>query len=155
MITRPTTAQLLEVIRRELADNVRPAVSDQQVLTSLHMVDHMLSALAVRADHELGWMAEEMAAIDEVGERVAASDLPGAGGVTEALEAFRSQRATGLGVAEITDDYNRATEVLSRCVEATFGVQGELGDAVSALLEQRLAHEVEVIGPDFQLVGRS
>src|SRR5581483_1262354 len=88
MITRPTTAQLLEVIRRELADNVRPAVSDQQVLTSLHMVDHMLSALAVRADHELGWMAEEMAAIDEVGERVAASDLPGAGGVTEALEAF-------------------------------------------------------------------
>jgi hypothetical protein len=26
---------------------------------------------------------------------------------------------------------------------------------ILALLDQRLAHEIEVIGPDFQLVGRS
>ena len=155
MISRPTTPQLLAVVRRELAEKVGPAVTDPQVATSLRMVDHILSTLAVRAEHELGWMGEEMAAIDEVGDRVAASGLPGATPVAEALTTFRSQRASGLHAAEITDDYNRATEVLSRCVEATFSNSGELWAAVSALLDQRLAHETEVIGEDFQLVGRS
>ena len=155
MISRPTTTQLLEVVRRELGEKVAPAVTDPQVATSLHMIDHILRTLAVRAEHELGWMAEEMAAIDEVGERVASSGLPGAAAVGEALSAFRSQRAAGLHAAEITDDYNRATEVLSRAVEATFTEGGELRAAVTALLDQRLAHETDVIGEDFQLVGRS
>ena len=155
MISRPTTTQLLEVVRRELAEKVAPAVTDPQVATSLHMIDHILRTLAVRADHELGWMAEEMAAIDEVGDRVAGSGLPGAAAVSEALRAFRAQRASGLHAAEVTDDYNRATEVLSRAVEATFTEGGELRAAVTALLDQRLAHETDVIGEDFQLVGRS
>jgi hypothetical protein len=154
MISRPTTTQLLEVVRRELAEKVAPAVTDPQVATNLHMIDHILRTLAVRAEHELGWMAEEMAAIDRVGERVASSGLPGAAAVSEALSAFRSQRAAGLHAAEITDDYNRATEVLSRAVEATFAEGGELRAAVTALLDQRLAHETDVIGQDFQLVGR-
>jgi hypothetical protein len=155
MITRPTTAQLLEVVRRELAERVAPAVADRQVATSLQMVDHILSALAVRADHELGWMAEEMTAVEAVGERVAASGLPGAQSVAEALSVFRAGRPTGLHAAAVVEDYNRASEVLSRAVEATFGQEGELREAVVALLDQRLAHEIEVIGPDFQLVGRT
>ena len=155
MITRPTTAQLLEVVRRELAEGVRPAVTDPQVLTNLQMIDHILGALAVRADHELGWMAEEMEAIDAVGERVAAAGLARSAAVAEALGEFRSNRTTGLGVAEVTGDYNRASEVLSRCIEATFTGAAELRAEVQALLEARLAHETEVIGEDFQLVGRS
>jgi hypothetical protein len=155
MITRPTTTQLLEVVRKELTEKVAPAVSDPQVATSLHMIDHILGTLAVRADHELGWMAEEMAAIESVGERVAASALPGAAAVGEALAEFRSQRAGGLHAAEVTEDYNRASEVLSRSVEATFADESPLRAEVSALLDQRLAHETDVIGEDFQLVGRS
>ena len=155
MISRPTTTQLLAVVRKELAEKVGPAVTDPQVVTSLHMVDHILRAMAVRAEHELGWMAEEMAAIDAVGERVVASGLPGAAAVAESLQAFRAQRAAGLHAAEITDDYNRATEVLSRAVEATFGEGGELRAAVQSLLDERLAHEIAVIGEDFSLVGRS
>ena len=154
MITRPTTAQLLEVVRRELAERVAPAVTDPQATTSLQMIDHILRTLAVRADHEAGWMAEEMAAIESLAERVAGSDLPGAAAVTEALDAFRSGRSTGHSTADITEDYNAATEVLSRCVEATFTAGGELRSAVDTLLDQRLAHETAVIGPDFQLVGR-
>ena len=155
MITRPTTTQLLEVVRKELTEKVAPAVTDPQLATSLHMIDHILSTLAVRADHELGWMAEEMAAIESVGERVAASALPGAAAVGEALAEFRSQRAGGLHAAGVTEDYNRASEVLSRSVEATFADDGPLRAEVSALLDQRLAHETDVIGEDFQLVGRS
>lgn len=155
MITRPTTAQLLEVVRKELADNVAAAVTDPQVVTNLRMIDQILGTLAIRADHELGWMAEEMAAIDAMGEQVATSGLPDAAAVAEALAEFRSARTTSLHTADVTDDYNRATEVLSRCVEVTFTSPGDLRDSVRALLEARLAHETEVIGPDFQLVGRS
>ena len=154
MITRPTTAQLIDVVRRELADRVAPAVTDPQVATSLQMVDHILATLAVRAEHEAGWMTEEIAAIETVGQQVADSGLPGAPAVAEALAAFRAGRGTGRSIAEITDDYNAATEVLSRCVEATFAAGGHLRDAVTGLLDQRLAHETDVIGPGFQLVGR-
>ncbi len=152
MITRPTTARLLAVVRTELAERIGPAVTDPQLVASLQMIDHILSALAVRADHELGWMAEEMEAVEAVGERVAASDLPGAPRVAEALGAFRSGRSAGLHTAEITEDYSRATEILSRAVEATAG-EGALRESVLDLLAARLAHEAEVIG-DFELVGR-
>jgi hypothetical protein len=154
MISRPTTAQLIEVVRRELAERVAPAVTDPQVTTSLQMVDHILATLAVRAEHEAGWMAEEMASIEAVGQRVADSGLPGAPAVADALRAFRARRGAGRSNAEITDDYNAATEVLSRCVEATFAAGGDLRDAVAGLLDQRLAHETDVIGADFRLVGR-
>jgi hypothetical protein len=153
MITRPSTAQLVEVVRRELAERVAPAVSDPQLTTSLQMIDHILSALAVRADHELGWIAEEMEAIQAVGERVAASGLPGAAPVADALTAFRTARSASLHAADVVEDYNRATEILSRAVEATSAHPGELRQRVLGLLEGRLDHEVDVIG-DFQLVGR-
>jgi hypothetical protein len=160
MITAPTTAQLLDVVRRELAEKVAPAVTDPQVATSLHMIDQILRTLAVRAEHELGWMGEEMSAIEMVASRVAASDLPGAASVAQALEEFRANVSPGLHAADVAADYNRATEVLSRTVEATFPAVGpedggELRAAVNVLLDQRLAHETDVIGDDFQLVGRS
>ncbi len=154
MITRPTTAQLIGVVRRELAERVAPAVTDPEVTTSLQMVDHILRTLAVRAEHEAGWMAEEIAAIEAVGEQVADSRLTGALAVAEALAAFRGGRSAGRSTAEISDDYNAATEVLSRCLEATFAAEGDLRDAVIGLLDQRLGHETDVIGADFQLVGR-
>jgi hypothetical protein len=153
MITRPSTAQLLEVVRLELAERVAPAVKDLQLTTSLRMIDHILCALAVRADHELGWMVEEMEAIRVIGERVAASGLAGAGQVADALSAFGSGRSASLHTAEVVEDYNRATEILSRAVEATSAHPGELREQVLSLLHARLDHEVDVIG-DFQLVGR-
>jgi len=160
MITAPTTAQLHDVVRKELAENVAPAVTDPQVATSLHMVDHILRTLAVRAEHELGWMGEEMSAIELVASRVAASDLPGAASVAQALEDFRANVSPGLHAADVAADYNRATEVLSRSVEATFAAVGpeggrELRAAGNVLLDQRLAHVTDVSGEDFQLVGRS
>jgi hypothetical protein len=45
------------------------------------------ATLAMRAEHELGWMTEEMAAIETVGQEVADSGLPGAPAVADALAA--------------------------------------------------------------------
>jgi hypothetical protein len=153
MITRPTTAQLLGVVRTEIAERIAPAITDPHLATSLHMIDHILSTLMVRADHELGWMVEEMGAVEAVATRVAESGLPGAGGVAEALAEFVSGRSASAHTADVTEAYNRASEVLSRAVEATSATTGELRESVLALLGGRLAHEETVIG-DFQLVGR-
>jgi hypothetical protein len=153
MITRPTTAQLLGAVRTEIAERIAPAISDPQLATSLHMIDHILSTLMVRADHELGWMVEEMNAVQAVATRVAESALPGAAQVADALTEFVSARSGSAHAADVTDDYNRASEVLSRAVEATSAETGELRESVLALLAGRLAHEESVIG-DFQLVGR-
>ena len=121
------------------------------------MIDHILRTLAVRAEHELGWMAEEMAAIDGVGARV--GGFGAAGGRSGRRGARRRSArsvASGLHAAEITDDYNRATEVLSRCCGGDLHRKpANSGRRSSALLDQRLAHETDVIGEDFQLVGRS
>jgi hypothetical protein len=153
MITRPTTAQLLGAVRTEIAERIAPAIADPQLATSLHMIDHILSTLMVRADHELGWMVEEMNAVQAVATRVAESALPGAAHVADALTEFVSARSGSANAADVTDDYNRASEVLSRAVEATSAETGELRESVLALLAGRLAHEERVIG-DFQLVGR-
>ena len=153
MITRPTTAQLLGVVRTEIAERIAPAVTDPQLATSLHMIDHILATLMVRADHELGWMVEEMSAVEAVASRVVDSGLPGAANVADALAEFVSGRSGSAHTADVTEDYNRASEVLSRAVEATSAVTGELRESVLALLAGRLSHEESVIG-DFQLVGR-
>jgi len=153
MITRPTTAQLLGAVRTEIAERIAPAISDPQLATSLHMIDHILSTLMVRADHELGWMVEEMNAVQAVATRVAESALPGAVHVADALTEFVSARSGSAHAADVTEDYNRASELLSRAVEATSAETGELRESVLALLAGRLAHEESVIG-DFQLVGR-
>ena len=49
MISRPTTAQLVGIVRRELVETVAPAVDDPVVAGSLMMIDHILETLAHRA----------------------------------------------------------------------------------------------------------
>ena len=59
MLTRPTTPQILEDCRRELAEVIAPAVEDPAVAISLSMLDEVLRNCAVRAAHEIAWMHEE------------------------------------------------------------------------------------------------
>jgi len=152
MITKPTSAQLLEEVRQTLASTVAPAVDDPQVQGSLQMVDHILSALAVRAENEIAWMVEEIDDVQRVVGRVAESVADSAS-VREALDALQADRDTGLALSNVTARYALASEALSRAVEATMSSAGLLRDEISALLDRRLAHETDVIG-EFQLVAR-
>jgi hypothetical protein len=152
MITRPTTAQLIDEVRRELASTVAPAVDDPQVQGSLQMIDHILSTLAVRADNEIAWMTEEIDDVQRVVTRVADAVADGAA-VREALDALQTACDPGLSLSAVTDRYALASEALSRAVEATMSTGGPLRDEVASLLDRRLAHETDVIGA-FQLVGR-
>jgi len=152
MITKPTTAQLIDEVRRTLASTVAPAINDPQVQASLQMIDHILSTLAIRAENELAWMLEEIDDIEHVMGRVA-EELPDAGAVLEALDALRTSPHGSRSANDITQRYALASEALSCAVEATMSTGGPLRDEVSALLDRRLARETEVIG-EFQLVAR-
>ena len=153
MITKPTTAQLIDEVRRTLASTVAPAINDPQVQASLQMIDHILSTLALRAENELAWMLDEIDDIERVVGRVA-EELADTGAVLEALDALRATTYGSRSISDVTDRYALASEALSCAVEATMSTGGPLRDEVSALLDRRLAHETDVIG-EFQLVGRS
>jgi hypothetical protein len=152
MITRPTSAQLIDQVRRELAEDVAPKVADPQTLGSLQMIDHILRTLSVRAEHEIEWMLDEIDDIERVAGRVA-DELPDAGAVGEALDALRTSAYGSRSTNDVTERYALASEALSRAVEATVATPGPLRDEVSTLLDRRLQHETDVIG-EFQLVAR-
>jgi hypothetical protein len=72
--TSPTTQQLLEDCARELRDDVIPAISDPTVIVNLQMMELVLQSCALRAGHEIAWMADEVAAIEAVEACLAADD---------------------------------------------------------------------------------
>jgi hypothetical protein len=148
VISRPTTAQLIGVVRRELAETVAPAVDDPVVAGSLMMIDHLLETFARRAEHEIAWMLEEIDEIRELAERVA-RERPDAAGVTEPL----THELASMRLSDVVEHYSVVSEALSRSLEATLGTSSALERAAVDLMHARLAHEQEVIG-DFQLVGR-
>jgi len=154
VISRPTTSQLVDVVRHELSTKIAAHITDPELTVALQMVDHVLVTIARRADHEIAWMQEEMDAIESAAADLVAAE-PGAGAVAEALEDYRTGRTGSLHLADVTDDYNRAAEVLSRAVEFVMASGGAHKERIIGLLSARLDHEVEVIGPDFTLVGRA
>jgi hypothetical protein len=152
MITRPTSAQLIDEVRRELSSNVAPQLTDPQAQGSLQMVDHILRTLSVRAEHEIEWMLEEIDDISSVVGRFAASaDAPRS--VKEALDALEASASGSRSLSDVTTRYALASEALSRAIEATVATPGPMRDPVNALLDRRLEHETDVIG-EFQLVAR-
>ena len=152
MITQPTSARLIEVVREELRENLLPKVAeDPAAAGSLHMIDQILETLSRRAAHEIAWMVEEIAVLDQLGARVAA-EVPGAAHTAAALDALRAMDGSRLDLACVSDRYSTASEVLSCAVEEVPAAHGLRGD-VEAALDARLTHELEIIG-DFQLVGR-
>jgi hypothetical protein len=153
VITQPTAARILEVVQQDLAEQVLPHVRDPQALASLHMVQHILGTLARRAEHEIAWMVEESEAMAALGRRVGAEAGEPAP-VQAALDELAAADGSSLHLADVAARYSLAGEVLSCALEAVPADGSELRAAVEAVLDLRLAHEVEIMG-DFQLVGRT
>ena len=153
MIARPSARQLLTTIRTELQTSVRAAVSGEDVLARLDMIDSILASVIARADDEAVWLREEIAAITRVAERVVAEGADADGRVADALADLRAHPAGSDRLPDLHDEYTRAGEVLSRAIEAGSRVGGSLRAAVEAVLEDRLQREVHIRG-DFSLAGR-
>jgi hypothetical protein len=150
MISRPTTAQLIQAACTELTNKVGPAVSDTSAKITLDMAVAVLTAAAARAGSEIAWMRDEAAAIEQVTRRLAAR-LPDAAELRTALEEYDAAKTGSLYLEEAVADYDRASSILSCAIDAAY----ESGDpehkaAVRALIDQRMANENHVIG---QYVG--
>jgi hypothetical protein len=113
----------------------------------------VLRNCATRAAHEIAWMHDETEAMVAYAERVAASPSATAA-VAEALRTFAAQRSPSLHLDDVSKTYSLAGECLSTALEAVLaGGDNELEAAGRALLEQRLANELEIMG-EWTMVGR-
>jgi hypothetical protein len=152
VITQPTTARILEVVRQELAENVLPVTTDVQAQATLQMIDHILATVMVRVQHEIAWMVEETDAIELLGQQIT-DVLPDASSVAAALGALRVSASSSLQYDDVAARYSLAGEVLACAIEEVPG-DAPLRASVESHLDGRLRHEVEIMG-EFQLVART
>jgi hypothetical protein len=152
MITQPSASRIIDVVKRDLDEHVLPALTDQQAQSSVQMIQHILSTLQVRVEHEIAWLHEEIEAVDALADQVL-GEHPDAVVVSAALDALRADRGGSYHYVDLCRRYALASEVLSASSDAV-PAGSPVRAAVEAQLDLRLAHEAEIIG-DFSLVGRS
>lgn len=152
MITRPSSAQVLLAIRKELLDVVLPAVTTEQARIAIQMAENLLYSTAQRGD-EVAFMRAEIDTVVEHAATVVAAGADRSGRIAGPLAEFEAARSAGVDVASVRTEYDAASELLSLCIEATMPVGGELHAASMAVLQQRLDRELEILG-EFAFVGR-
>lgn len=147
MLSKPTTDQVLIAIADDLAEVVAPACADDRATVLLGQIDQLLRRLARRSAHEIGWMHEEMAAIEAA--------LDGASGATgEALATFRAAPADSVHLVDVVERYSLASAALSAAIDEAFASRDlERVGELRALIGARIANEQEVLGT-LDLVGR-
>jgi hypothetical protein len=154
MLTRPTTDQIILDCRNELLNTISPAVEAPQAKIAIQMMENVLRNCATRALHEIGWMREEIDAMIAFADTVAAAPCS-TPAVAAALAAYTEGRSQSLHLAEITVDYDLASQCLSVALEATMAAGDDaLRTAGRAILDVRLAHENEIMG-EWTFVGRT
>ena len=124
MIARPTTQQLLDDCAREVRDTLMPIVDNPAVRVRLEMLEQLLSSCAVRAAHEMAWMAEECEQLERFAADVAAV-FPDADEVSAALDEYRRAAASPTGSSLHLDDrvclYDLAGQAFGAALEARHG----------------------------------
>jgi hypothetical protein len=145
MLSRPTTEQILLDCCRELMTNVLPSLTDATAQVSVIMVETVLRNTAVRAGHEVAWMREETAEIEDYA-RAVAEQAPGAAPLEAALAALASAPRDSLHLDDVVETYCRAGNALSASLETA--VAGDLAALVrrgEEILDVRSGHETEVM----------
>jgi hypothetical protein len=153
VISRPTTAQILDDCARELRETVAPAVTDPTVRIRLEMVEQLVASCAVRAAHEISWMEAECVVMEAYAADVLAT-LGDEGRLGERLEAYRSERARSLELEDRVAEYDRAGRAFAVALElAMHRGHDELSARAREIVTQRRNRETET-RPGFYLPGR-
>lgn len=152
MISRPTTAQLLEDAARELRDKVLPAVGDPTVQVAVQMLEQLVRSCSIRAASEIAWMrAEEEAMVSYVDDVVA---VTADSDTIAARDAYQAERTGGLLLAEACDDYSRAGAAMSAALTAAIAAgEQALSQQAQELMLERMERETIIRG-EFSLPGR-
>jgi hypothetical protein len=153
VISRPTTAQLLDDCAREVRESIAPAVSDPTVRVRLEMLEQILASCAIRAANEIAWLSEESAVMEAYAHAVLAA-LPD-DRLASLLTAYRAGRTDRLDLESRVADYDRAGRAFAAALELAMA-QGHEGLSARAreLVSQRRDREGQ-LRPRFYLPGRS
>jgi len=127
MMTKPSSAQLLELVRSDLGRVPGLPADEQRELLAL--ADGLLGVAARRAQHELSWMVEEIAQIEELA-RFLGLDAPEA----------------GVAPADVAELYRERSALLADCVPPAMNAGGEARARLDAVIAARVAHEREIRG---------
>ena len=152
MISRPTTAQLVDDVRRELTQVLLPALGDGSLTMIAAMLDQVLSSVAQRCSHEIAWMHDESESMMAFARDVAA-EIPGDQNLDQALQMLQgAPRSLHLGdVVQFYDDAGRA---FSAAIDAVAASGHErLLEGARRLLDVRMAREGQ-IDVDWTPIGR-
>lgn len=150
-MSTPSVAALVTAIRAQLSTAISPALPDDGHKKLLAVIDHLLSTIAVRAEHEIDWMVGHTADVVELAQRfVSAGAAPEP--VATALRRYADGHRDGLTASVVTANFALAAEVLSTVLEATAADCGEIAVAARELMARDVARGVEIVGDDFELV---
>lgn len=135
MLSRPSTDQVLNTLADDLTSGVLPHVSDEAATVLATQIEQLTRRLARRAAHEIGWMTEEIAAIDSA-----------LGRTPDPTDSWHLEA--------VLDRYSAASTALSDAIAEAFA-DGDKDRVAQykALLDQRVVNEQEVLGA-LELVGR-
>jgi RNase adaptor protein for sRNA GlmZ degradation len=156
VITRPTAQQLLDDCARELRESVLPQITDAATKVKLEMMEQIISSCAIRAGHELAWMAEECDAMEAyvTDVRVAFDDAEGAA-VGALLTRYHNERRGGLVTEDRTHDYDLAGRAFSAALALAMRREdAELTARARTIIDARNEREGE-LRPNFSFPGRS
>jgi hypothetical protein len=154
MLSRPTTEQILHDCRAELLDKIAPAVAPGAAQIAIDMLDNVLRNCAMRAAHEIAWMREEGGAMVAFAMRVAASSST-TPEVSDALRTYDAADTESLHLDDVVHAYGLAGACFGAALDAAMASGDEvLTRDARALLEERLAHENEIMG-EWAMVGRA
>ena len=152
MISRPTTAQLLEDAARELRDNVLPAVADPGVQVAVQMLEQLVRSCAVRAANEIAWMRTEEEAMVAYAADVIAATRDSE--TSAALAAYESGRRGTLPLDDVCADYSLAGAAMSAALTAAMAAgEPALSARAQELMTDRMDRETSIRG-EFSLPGR-
>jgi hypothetical protein len=152
MMTLPSSSQLIAVVRADIAETLSGISEDPQVVNCLTMVDSMLASIAIRCEHEIGWMITEIDEIVDLGEEMV-TDGRDDGRIAAGLAGLGDHPLTSFDTATIRARYHQASAVLADCVELALTAGGQIRSRVEQVLAIRLDHESEIRGA-LALVGR-
>jgi hypothetical protein len=136
--------ELLRTVRTGLEAHVAPSVSDPAAAAALVQAGLVLKFLEATIDHELMWIREEIAAIHATATRVIELGADVDGRIAEALATSIDGQSDSIDLAVARCEYRRASEVLSRCVEASAPADGEARQIAVAALQRRIEREAAI-----------
>jgi hypothetical protein len=151
MITQPSVARLIEVIRAQLTEIVGPALPADGPRSTLGMIDHVLQTIQRRAEREIDWMTSQTTDVIALADRaVARGDVSSK--VSDLASFYRTNSTGSLATSQVTSDYARAAAVLSLMLEETVDSSSDTATEARSLLEREVQWGVEIVG-DFVLVA--